>query len=102
MKGSASPNFVQAQGPSTARLRKVEHEIRKLGILVSCDTLKQELFTFFRRADIQRDAKPIFSRLFAVLRSNVCTISEKNAARASDMLHLENGRLYRLFISALA
>jgi mediator of RNA polymerase II transcription subunit 13, fungi type len=93
---------VQAQGPATARLRKVEHEIRKLGILVSSDTIKQELFTFFRRADIQRDAKTIFSRLVTVLRSNVCIISEKKAAKASDMLHLENGRLYRLFISALA
>jgi mediator of RNA polymerase II transcription subunit 13 len=100
-KGGASPNIVQARGPSTARLRKAEHEIRKLGILVSSDTVKHELFTFFRRADIQRDAKTIFSRLAAVLRSNVCTISEKKAARASDMLHLENGRLYRLFISAL-
>jgi len=92
---------VQAQGPSTVRLRKVEHEIRKLGILVSSDTVKQELFTFFRRADIQRDAKTIVSRLGAVLRSNACTISEKKAARASDMLHLENRRLYRLFMSAL-
>ena len=100
-KGNASPNFTPAQGPPTARLRKVEHEIRRIDIFVSSDPVKHELFTFFRRADLQRDGKSIFSRLSAVLRSNMCTISEKKAARASDLLHPENGRLYRLFMAAL-
>ena len=100
-KGNASPNFIPAQGPSTARLRKVEREIRKIDILVSSDPVKQELFTFFRKADLQRDGKSIFSRLVAVLKSNMCTISDKKAARASDLLHPENGRLHRLFMAAL-
>ena len=100
-KESTSPSRAQAQGPATARLRKAEHEIRKTGVLVSSDPAKHELFTFFRKADLQRDGKTIFSRLVAVLRGNMCTISDKKAARASDMLHLENGRLHRLFMSAL-
>jgi mediator of RNA polymerase II transcription subunit 13 len=100
-KGGASPKLSQAQGLSRARLQKVEHEIRRIGILVSSDPVKHELFTFFRKADIQRDGKAIFSRLVAVLRSNVCTISDKKAAKASDMLLPENGRLHRLFMAAL-
>jgi mediator of RNA polymerase II transcription subunit 13 len=100
-KGSTSPNLTQAQDSSTARLRKAERGIREIGILVSSDPVKLELFTFFRKADLQRDGKSIFSRLVTVLRSNLCTISDKKAARALDMLHPENGRLHRLFISAL-
>jgi mediator of RNA polymerase II transcription subunit 13, fungi type len=100
-KGSASPNLTQAQGPSIARLRKVEHGIRKSGILVSADPITHELFTFFRKADLQRDGKSIFSRLVAVLRGNMCTISDRKAAKAADMLHPDNSRLHRLFISAL-
>src|SRR5256885_139271 len=100
-KGSTPQSLTQAQGPTMTRLRKAELEIRKIGVLVSSDPIKHELFTFFRKTDLQRDGKAIFNRLLAVLRSNMCTISDKKAARASDILHLENARLYRLFMSAL-
>ena len=100
-KGTTSPNLTTAYSPSIARLRKAEHEIRKIGIFVSSDPVRHELFTFFRKADLQRDGKSIFSRLVAVLRSNMCTIFDKKAARASDLLQPENGRLHRLFMSAL-
>ncbi len=85
-----------------SRLRVAEIDIRKLGLLVSFDSEKCELFTFFRKADLQRDGKIIWSRLVEALKSNFCTISDKKAVKASDILHVENAKLHRLFMSAIS
>lgn len=83
------------------RLRSAENELRKARILVALDKARGELFTFYRKEDLQRDAKSIFNRVATILRKNECQMSSKNAIKTFDLLRPDLGKLHRLFVYAI-
>ena len=83
------------------RLHSAENELRNARVLVSLDSRKGELFTFYRKEDLQRDAKSIFNRVVTILRKNGCHMSSKNAIKTTDLLRPDRGKLHRLFMYAI-
>jgi mediator of RNA polymerase II transcription subunit 13, fungi type len=67
---------------------------------VSSDKSRGELFTFYRKEDLQRDGKSIFNRLIIILRKNECHMS-KHAIKPADLLHPDRAKLHSQFISAI-
>ncbi|ETN39617.1 uncharacterized protein HMPREF1541_05843 [Cyphellophora europaea CBS 101466] len=84
-----------------ARLKHTEKQFHQASILASIDNDALQLFTFYKKIDVLKDQRTILTKFGQILRSNSCTISYKAAARAPDLLKPENGRLYRLFITAV-
>jgi mediator of RNA polymerase II transcription subunit 13, fungi type len=83
------------------RLRSAETELRNAGILVSLDISGRDLFTFYRKEDLQKDAKSILNRVVTILRKNACQMSSKSATKAADLLRSDRARLYRQFMRAV-
>lgn len=84
-----------------ARLKNAERESRSQSPLVFLDTATNELFTFHRLLDFQKDGKNIYGRLAMVLRQNKCINSFKSAVRATDLLKEENTRLRGILLAAV-
>jgi mediator of RNA polymerase II transcription subunit 13 len=84
-----------------ARLKNAEKELRSQSPLVFLDIATNELFTFHRLLDFQKDGKNIYGRLAMVLRQNKCINSFKSALRASDILKEENTRLKGILLAAV-
>ena len=97
----SASDTINPRTKNIARLRAAEYELREAAILVALDPTKGELFTFYRKDDLQKDAKDIFARLGTILRTHTCTISYKSVARAEEMLTTEHARLYGLFTTAI-
>ncbi len=90
-----------SQCNSLERLRSAENELRKARILVALDRPRAELFTFYRKEDLQRDAKSISNRVMAILRKNECQMSWKDAIKTTYLLRADHGKLHRLFVYAI-
>ena len=90
-----------SQSKGIDRLRRAENELRRARILVSLDQSKGELFTFYRKEDLQRESKSIYNCVMTILRKNECHTSSKNAIKTADLLRPDHARLHRLFLSAI-
>lgn len=90
-----------SQCNSIERLCSAENELRKARILVALDRPRAELFTFYSKEDLQRDAKSIFNRVVAILRKNECQMSSRDTIKTADLLLPEHGKLHRLFVFAI-
>ncbi|KEF51567.1 uncharacterized protein A1O9_12484 [Exophiala aquamarina CBS 119918] len=88
---------------TVARLRRTERQFREASILAALDVDALQLFTFYKKIDIAnaKDQKTLLSKFGFVLRSNTCTIAYKTAARLADLMKPDQGRLYRLFTTAI-
>jgi mediator of RNA polymerase II transcription subunit 13, fungi type len=89
------------EAATVSRLKNAEKELRSQSLLVSLDLESNELFTFHRLIDFQKDGKNIYGRLATVLRHNQCIISFKSALRATDLLKDEHSRLRAFLLSAV-
>ena len=92
---------VHTASPAASRLKEAEREFRKIGILTAIDPDKGELFTFWRKPDLQRDGPSILGKVGVILRAKFCRVSYRSGIRAVDLLHPGQSRLYRLFIGAI-
>jgi hypothetical protein len=70
--------------------------------LVSLDGSTQELFTFYTKEDLQRDAKSILGRVVAIARRNKCRMSSKYATKTRDLLKPDRVRIHRQFMLAMS
>jgi len=90
--GNSGPSDVvkaeseRSQSRGIERLRSAEIELRKARILVSLDASRGELYTFYRKEDLHKDAKSILNRVVTILRKNECHMSSKNAIKSSAKL----------------
>jgi mediator of RNA polymerase II transcription subunit 13, fungi type len=99
--GALQPDADISPGKGIERLSSAENELRKARILVSLDRAKGVLFTFYRREDLQKDAKSIFNRVVSILRKNECQMASKHAIKSADLLRPDHVPLYRLFVCAI-
>lgn len=98
---AATAELESPQSKGIERLRNAENELRKARILVSVDQTKGELITFYRKEDLQREAKSIFHCVMTILRKNECQMSFKSAIKTADLLRPDRVGLHHLFVSAI-
>ena len=92
---------VHTASEAASRLKEAEREFREIGILTAIDPDKGELFTFWRKPDLQRDGPSVLGKVGVILRARSCRVSYRSGTRAVDLLHPGQSRLYRLFIGAI-
>lgn len=101
MVSTAVGSNTDTKTPIVSRLRNAEKELRSQSPLVSLDLVTNELYTFHRLIDFQKDGKSIYGRLAMVLRQNNCMNSFKSVLRATDLLKEEHTRLRSILLAAI-
>ena len=83
-------------------MRAVELQLKTARILATRDRSTGELYTFYRKEDLQQDAKSTLGQVVDILRKHNCHTSAKHAVQTADLLRPDQERLHRLFLAAVA